>query len=214
MINSIQTYLRVECKGNLTLIDKSSCVFRKLNSALNYVLKDRAQQGLGVEICQAKGITEEQENYLWLRGFLGSSNGELLRDTLVFVFGMQFALRAGQEHRNLRRRNSQLSLQVDELGKEYLQYVEDISKTNNGGLAHLRIKRKVVRAYKNLANPERCPVELYKKYVSHVPTETSDNAFYLRALSKPKGEILVLQKSGWSRNVGKCSQKNNEKCRV
>ena len=58
MINSIQTYLRVECKRNLTLIDKSSCVFRKLNSALNYVLKDRAQQGLGVEICQAKGITE------------------------------------------------------------------------------------------------------------------------------------------------------------
>ena len=46
---------------------------------------------------------------------------------------MQFALRAGQEHRNLRRRNLQLSLQVDELDKEYLQYVEDISKTNNGG---------------------------------------------------------------------------------
>ena len=47
MINSIQTYLRVECKRNLTLIDKSSCVLGKLNSALNYVLKDRAQQGLG-----------------------------------------------------------------------------------------------------------------------------------------------------------------------
>ena len=64
MINSIQTYLHMECKRNLTLIDKSSCVFRKFNSALNYVLKGRAQQGLGVEICQAKGMTEEQENYL------------------------------------------------------------------------------------------------------------------------------------------------------
>ena len=207
MINSIQTYLRVECKRNLTLIDKSSCVFRKLNSALNYVLKDRAQQGLGVEICQAKGITEEQENYLWLHGFLGSSNGELLRDTLVFVFGMQFALRAGQEHRNLRRRNSQLSLQVDELGKEYLQYIEDISKTNNGGLAHLRIKRKVVRAYKNLANPERCPVELYKKYVSYVPTETSDNAFYLRALAKPKGEIWYYKKAVGRETLGNVVKK-------
>jgi hypothetical protein len=86
-------------------------------------------------------------------------------------------------------RDSQLSLQVDELGKEYLQYVEDISKTNNGGLAHLRIKRKVVRAYKSLADPECCPVELYKTYLSYVPKETSDNAFYLRALPKPKGEI-------------------------
>ena len=83
-----------------------------------------------------------------------------------------------------------------------MQYVEDISKTNNGGLAHLRIKREVVRAYKNLANPERCPVELYKKYVLHVPTETSDNAFYLRALAKPKGEIWYYKKA-----VG-------EKCRV
>ena len=201
MINSIQTYLRVECKRNLTLIDKSSCVFRKLNSALNYVLKDRAQQGLGVEICQAKGITEEQENYLWLHGFLGSSNGELLRDTLVFVFGMQFALR------NLRRRNSQLSLQVDELDKEYLQYVEDISKTNNGGLAHLRIRRKVVRAYKNLANPERCPVELYKKYVSHVPTETSDNTFYLQALAKPKGEIWYYKKAVGRETLGNVVKK-------
>ena len=71
----------------------------------------------------------------------------LLRDTLVYVFGIQFALRTGQEHRNLRSKNSQLSLQVDEVGSEYLQYVEDNSKTNNGGLAHLRIKRKVVRAY-------------------------------------------------------------------
>ena len=59
-------------------------------------------------------------------------------------------------------RNSQLSLRCDELG-EVLQYTENIRKTNNGGLSHLRIKRKVVRAYKNLTNVERCPVELYKK---------------------------------------------------
>jgi tRNA isopentenyl-2-thiomethyl-A-37 hydroxylase MiaE len=74
MINSIQTYLRVDCKRNLTLIDKSRCVFRNLNSALNFVLKDRAQQGLGMEVCQAKLISEEQEHYSWLHGFLGSSN--------------------------------------------------------------------------------------------------------------------------------------------
>ena len=37
-------------------------------------------------------------------------------------------------------KNSQLSLHIDESGAEYLQYVEDVSKSNNGGLAHLRIK--------------------------------------------------------------------------
>ena len=84
------------------------------------------------------------------------------------------------------------------------QYVEDVSKSNNGGLAHLRIKNKVVRAYENVEKPERCPVKLYKKYISHVPSETSDNSFYLRPLPKPKGKYLVLQKGCWKGNVGKC----------
>ena len=45
------------------------------------------------------------------------------------------------------------------------------SKTNSGGLFHLRVKRKAVCAYKNLTNFESCSVQLYKKYLSHVPTE-------------------------------------------
>lgn len=125
-------------------------------------MKERARQGIGVDVNQANLITQEQELFVGKHGFLGSENAALLRDTLVWVLGVQFALRAGQEHRNLTLRNSQLSLQCDELGREFLQYTEDISKTNNGGLSHLRIKRKVVRVYKNLTNVERCPVELYK----------------------------------------------------
>ena len=128
---------------------------------------------------------------VWQNGFLGSDTPELHRNTMLFVFGNCFALRAGQEHRNLRMKNSQLSLHSDESGAEYLQYVEDVSKSNNGGLAHLRIKNKVVRAYENVEKPERCPqaVKLYEKYISHVPSETSDNSFYLRPLPKPKGNI-------------------------
>ena len=71
----------------------------------------------------------------------------------------------------------------------------------------MRIRRKVVRAYKNLANPERCLVELYKKYVSHVPTETSDNVFYLRALAKPKGEIWYYKKAVGRETLGNVVKK-------
>ena len=92
-------------------------------------------------------------------------------------------------------KNSQLSLHTNESGAEYLQYVEDVSKSNNGGLAHLRIKNKLVRAYENVEKPERCPVKLYKKYISHVPSETSDNSFYLRPLPKPKGNIWYYKKA-------------------
>ena len=58
----------------------------------------------------------------------------------------------------------------------------------------MRVKRKVVRAYKNLTNAERCPVELYKKYFYHVPKEISDGTFYLRALHKPRGKVWHYNK--------------------
>ena len=170
-------------------------------------MKERARQGIGEDVNQANLITQEQENYLWEHGFPGSENAELLRDTLVWVLGVNFALRAGQEHRNLRLRNSQLSLQCDEFGREFLQYTEDISKKNNGGLSHLRIKRKVVRAYTNLTNVERCPVELYKKYLSHVPNKVSDNAFYLRALPKPNGKIWYYKKAAGRETLGNVVKK-------
>ena len=99
-------------------------------------------------------------------------------------------------------KNSQLSLHTDESGAQYLQYVGDVSKSNNGGLAHLRIKNKVVRAYENVEKPERCPVKLYKKYISHVPLETTDNSFYLRPLHKPKGNIWYYKKAAGRGTLG------------
>ena len=85
-------------------------------------------------------------------------------------------------------------LEHDESGCEFLQYMEDISKTNNATLCHLRVKRKGVRAYKNLTNAECFPVELYKKYSSHVPKEISDDTFYFCALPKPRGKVWHYNK--------------------
>ena len=42
MIGSIQTFLRVQCNRNVTLIDKKGCTFRNLNSALNFQVKEKA----------------------------------------------------------------------------------------------------------------------------------------------------------------------------
>ena len=94
----------------------------------------------------------------------------------------------------------------DESDHEFLQYMEDITKTNNCGLIHLRIKRKVVRAYKNLTN-----VELYKKYLSRVPKEISDNAFYLRPLPKPKGVVWYYNKAMGRETLGNVVKKVMQK---
>ena len=54
-----------------------------------------------MEPALGKFIAKEQEDFLWENGSLKSENGKNLCFNLVWVFGIQFALRTGQEHRNL-----------------------------------------------------------------------------------------------------------------
>ena len=48
--------------------------------------------------------------------FLGKENGKILCFNLVWVFGIQFALRTEQEHRNLGLENPLFCLEHDEAG--------------------------------------------------------------------------------------------------
>ena len=59
-------------------------------------------------------------------------------------------------------------LKVENSGEPVLN--QRIDEMSDGGLAHLRIKNKLVRSYENVEKPERCPVKLYKKYISLVIT--------------------------------------------
>ena len=47
-------------------------------------------------------ITNEVEEKLWRDGCLGGDSPQQLLDTLVYGFGMNFALRSGKEHRSMR----------------------------------------------------------------------------------------------------------------
>ena len=75
----------------------------------------------------------------------------------MYLFGIHFALRGGNEHRRLRAANSQIIKGVDK---------EDVSKTNAGGIKDRKLARKVTRAYENKGNKKRCIAHLYNKYVS------------------------------------------------
>ena len=86
-------------------------------------------------------------------------------------------------------KKSQLSIGIDEDRRQYLEYKEEVRKTNSGRLANTNLKRKTVRAYLNNEEPERCPVRLYKDYMAHVTKDAPANSFYLRPLKEPKGNI-------------------------
>ena len=62
-------------------------------------MKQLRRNGLGSKKRQIKPLTIEEENLLWEKGLLGSKDPQTLVGTMN---GLYFALRSGQEHRQLR----------------------------------------------------------------------------------------------------------------
>ena len=187
IVISIQLYLAMHGREMRLLNDPE---FVSLKNTLDTRMKDLTDQGIRVRRRQAEVITEEEEENMWDTGVLGDERPQQLGDTLLYMLGLHFALRAGSEHRNLRYTNSQISVQEDSTGLKYLCYTEDVSKNRQGGLKHRKIAPKCVRAYENKQNPKRCIVHLYEKYVSHRPTSGKCSpALYLRPLVKPNSNV-------------------------
>lgn len=165
LIICIQRFLRQNDRSISILDDRD---FSALRSVLDSKMKELSRNGIGLKTKKADVISADQETYMWSNNILGTDTPKKLCDTLLYCIGLNFALRAGQEHRNLRvGTNSQISLKISPTdGRKYLEYTEDVSKTNCGGLEHRKIQSKVVRAYQNTDCPERCIINMYQKYMS------------------------------------------------
>jgi hypothetical protein len=159
--------------------------FAGFQRTLDGELKRLRSLGLGVKKKQAEPISIEEENLLWERGLLGEGNPQALLDTVLFLCGIHFALRSGEEHRSLQL--AQFELVIPKEGCAHLIYTENYSKNNQGGLQHRKVKPKCVTCFANEKNPERCLVRLYQVYLSHRPADVKP--FYLTPLRKQKGEI-------------------------
>jgi len=100
----------------------SDLKFRSIRDTLDALVKQRIQAGVGVHCRQAQVITEDMENTLWEKDLLGDHCPTTLLNTLVYLFGLHFALRGRDEHRQLRHKPSQLSIKVASNGRRYLEY--------------------------------------------------------------------------------------------
>ena len=189
--------------------------FMDVKNVLDNVMKERAQQNIGMVAKRAEFISLDYENELWRSGTLGEDSPDKLRDTVLFILGINLALHAGDEHHDLRRNSpakcSQISFERDiASGKRCLVYREDtVTKTNDGGLANMKKQRKVVWIFPN-DSVVRCPVRLVDKYVSLCPevTEKSKKCnFYLRSLEKPNPaqwfSTMPVGKNTLSKTVGR-----------
>jgi hypothetical protein len=180
LILLIQMYLQGEGRVVRFLMDSD---FISVQNTLDNIMKRRAEEGLGLNVRRAEVISHQKEDVLWTSGLLGDSSPTVLLDTIVYLIGLHFALRSGDEHRTLSP--GQLQIHSNDAGR-YLQYTEKISKNNRRGLKEYHVERKVVRAYEDLTNTERCIVRIYEKYVSLCPDLIPDGPFYLQPLKKPQ----------------------------
>ena len=187
LCTSLQKVVNVRGKRSEAFF--ASYEFQSFKDVLDSEMKRLRKQGLGAVRRQAHALTDSEEERLWSSGVLGSSNPQQLLNTMFFMAGKHFALRSGDEHRSLRARNSQMAIGTDrETGRRFVEYNEDVSKSNQGGLRHRKTSRKSVRAFDNPAEPERCFVRLFELYLSKCPEQDRPDAFYLKAMPKPTAQ--------------------------
>ena len=105
------------------------------------IQKRLQKKGLGSKKHQAEPISIEEEQ-LWNSGLLGS--GQAPVDTMLYMYGVYFAFRSDEEHRQLRFNPCQIEL-VERTGQRslILRYTEDVSKNHPGGLKRRKIKPKI-----------------------------------------------------------------------
>ena len=82
--------------------------FADFKNSLDAEMKHLQSKGLGSKKRQAELLSQNEEEVLWRKGFLGDKDPQILLDTIVLCNGLYFALRSRREHRQLRLRPSQI----------------------------------------------------------------------------------------------------------
>ena len=75
--------------------------FDTFRRVIDSEMKRLKSTGKGVIVKRAESIDIKEEEILWSNRILGDSSPQSLLDTMVYMCGYYFALRSGQEHRDL-----------------------------------------------------------------------------------------------------------------
>ena len=144
------------------------------------------ESGKGKIPNKADSLTEAEVEVLWNAGKFGNSNGYSLTNTLWWLFTLHFGLRGRQEHHDMEIQH--FTFKKDDHGGEYVTYAEGITKTRQSGLHD---KHRLVKPKMFETGGERCPVALFKFFISKRPVEQRHSGkFYLAVIANPITDIL------------------------
>ena len=145
------------------------------------------QAGRGKRPNKARNLTKEEEEVLWKESKFGSTTPEALVNTMWWLLTQHFGLRGRQEHHDMKVDDFQLC--KDDNGVEFVQFTEGQTKTRQGGL-HTKHRDFQPRMF--AVGGERCPVALFKQFVSRRPQNLKTTGpFYLSIKTNRKPDDNV-----------------------
>ena len=197
LVCCFKRYYEVSGVHDVNPLDTADPRFGRFRQTLDAEMQRLHAKGLGSKRKQAESITADEEAMLWSVGQLGRGSAHALLNTVYFYNCKVFGLRSYDEHHSLQC--SQFEKKVDESGRLYLEYTDRGSKTNRGGLKHMKVDNKTVKQYENLDDPDHCVVNLFETYLSFIPS-TNGN-FYFRPLPNDAAGTLKFSKQSVGRNT-------------
>ena len=159
-------------------LDTEDPSFFSFHASLDNLFCRLRSSGIGSQSKSAEIFTKVDQKKLWDDEILGLENPKSLLRAVFFLNGKNFALRGGEEHRQLKL--SQVKRFYD---PDHYVYTENSSKNRSGGLAQLRVTNKRVPVYAVPEAGEKCHVSVLDKYLSKLPLDAIErDNFYLTPL--------------------------------
>ena len=163
--NSLQRILIEKgCKFNLRQGD----AFVKSREVLAARRKQLVKLGKGNSPNASRPLTEDEVTYLYTCGYFGKNNPASLQRAIWWEITTHFGHRARDEARQLNFGDIKIIKEFNSASEYLLWDTERSTKTRNGArpMGH---KRQIdPKAFST--GTERCPVKLYRLFVSHRPT--------------------------------------------
>ncbi len=76
--------------------------FVSVRNTVDNIMKGRSMARIAQKVKRSEPISITDEEEMWDFGILGEESADCLRNTVMYLIGLTFALRGGKEHRALR----------------------------------------------------------------------------------------------------------------
>ena len=192
LMSSLDRYLKTKYYPHTV---NQNPLFPHSNQSIKAKMSYLKANGHGSKPNESDELTDGDIDRLFECGQLGSETPQQVINLLHITFSLVLGMRGGVEQRELKWGDIELLTDVD--GDEYLCHIKERkTKTRTG--ADCRDTRKFKPKAWASNDKSRCPVEAYKVYREHRPTEmmTEDSPFFLsvNALRK-KGSLQPWYKN-------------------